>query len=103
MRHLPNLLIVLSLLISCVHAQAASPATAPATTGKILCAYWREVPGTRIEDLTSLRAYPGHPNEPVYLDRFATPEDQEGNFGTVIRGYVHPPQDGIYTFCISGN
>lgn len=102
MRHLPNLLIVLSLLISCVHAQAASPATAPAA-GRILCAYWREVPGTRVEDLTSLRAYPGHPNEQVYLDRFATPEDQEGNFGTVVRGYVHPPQDGTYTFYISGN
>lgn len=88
-------------ILSVLCAAVAFAADAP--EGRILCAYWREIPGTRVEDLTTLPAYPNHPNEQVYLNQFAIPEDQEGNFGTVIRGYVHPPEDGPYTFAVTGN
>ncbi len=103
MHHLSIVLTFLLLLMPVVPARAAGPATAPAKTQGILCAYWREIPGSRVEDLTSLAVYPGYPNEQVLLDRFEIPENQEGNFGTVIRGYIHPLQDGSYSFYIAGN
>lgn len=78
------------------------PATSPASSG-ILCAYWREIEGTQIADLTGHVRYPDLPDEQVCLERFETPENQEGNFGTVVRGYVHPPQTGLYRFFIAGN
>ena len=78
-------------------------AGAPPETGRILCAYWREIPGTQVDDLTGQASFPDYPNEQVYLEQFEIPRNQEGNYGTMIRGYVHPPMDGAYTFYIAGN
>lgn len=81
----------------------STAAAAPPETGRILCAYWREIPGTHVADLTSQASFPDYPHEQVYLQQFEIPANQEGNYGTVIRGYVHPPMDGTYTFYIAAN
>ena len=84
----------------CVTTHALSQAANAPETGSIL-GCWREVPGSTVEDLTSLPAYPNFPNEQLPLDRFEIPENQPGEFGTVIRGFIHPPQDGTYNFYIA--
>ena len=37
------------------------------------------------------------------LDKLEIPANQEANFGTVIRGFVHPPTTGLYRFFIAAN
>lgn len=107
MRYLCPLRTVFTLILLCVCGFAwpalAQPASSSVTTGTILCAYWREVPGSRISDLTTQPTFPDLPNEQVYLQSFEIPENQEGGFGTLVRGYVIPPQDGLYTFYIASN
>lgn len=103
MRHLSLFFALFSLLAPFLPAQTSPSTIMPVRAHGVLCAYWREIPGSRVGDLISLPVYPGYPNEQVVLNRFEIPENQEGNFGTVIRGYVHPPQDGQYTFFIAGN
>lgn len=84
-------------------AAANSPARASDQTGHILAAFWREIPGTQVTDLTSQAAYPNFPLDQVLLDQFEIRPNQEGNFGTIIRGFIHPPQDGNYLFYIASN
>lgn len=76
---------------------------APPATGRILCAYWRELPGTQVADLTGSPAFPSWPSEQSYLDELEIPKNQEGEFGTLIRGYLHPPDSGSYVFNIAAN
>lgn len=89
-------------IVLAVSAAAAAP-PAPSETGRILCGYWREIPGTQLTDLTTHPSFPGYPHEQVYLEQFEIPRNQEGNYGTIVRGFVHPPMDGAYTFYIAGN
>ncbi len=97
-RHmLPALL--LSLLIG--PASAAPPTTQ--LTGRILCQYWRQIPGQTVADLLGAAAYPAYPTDQTYLPGFEIPPNQEPNFGTVVRGWVIGPQTGQYTFRIAGD
>ena len=74
-----------------------------AENGRILCAYWRELPGANVADLLACPTFPGTPTEQIYLDKLETAADQENNFGTQIRGFIHPPADGAYVFSISSD
>ena len=86
-----------------IPAAAGAPAAAADGTGRVLCAYWRQLPGKTVADLTRHPAFPDIPGEQVYLDRLEIPEDQENDFGTLIRGYVHPLANGAYVFSISSD
>ena len=93
-------MVVLILLVLCL---GGAQVLAGETTGRILCAYWRELPGNTVAELAAAPAFPKLPSEQVYLEAFETPADQENNFGTQVRGYLHPPAGGAYTFWISGD
>jgi hypothetical protein len=94
---------ILYLLLLLVAAPLLAAPASSVATGRILCAYWRELPGTQIADLTQCPQFPKWPNEQVYLEQLEIPKNQEGEYGTQIRGYLHPPAGGQYVFNIAGN
>jgi regulation of enolase protein 1 (concanavalin A-like superfamily) len=72
-------------------------------SGTILREWWTGIGGNAISDLTSSADYPDNPagsNEPT---SFEAPTDWADNYGTRMRGYVHPPSTGSYTFWISSD
>ena len=69
----------------------------------ILCQYWRDIPGSRVRDLTGDSAYPHFPNEQVLLGQMEIPPNQPSDFGTVLSGWLRPPQSGDYTLFIASD
>ena len=71
--------------------------------GSIRVEYYRGVGGTSIPDLLNSPDYPGDYSDSCYLTDFEIPSDQDDNYGTVMRGYVHPPANGNYTFWMASD
>ena len=72
-------------------------------SGTILREWWEGIGGTLVGDLTSNPNYPDNPtgnNEPT---SFEAPTDWADNYGTQMRGYVHPSFSGDYTFWIASD
>ncbi|MBI2928012.1 MAG: FecR domain-containing protein, partial [Verrucomicrobia bacterium] len=72
-------------------------------TGGILREYWRNVTGVFVRDLEKDRRYPNQPDGRDLLKSFEAPSDSGDNYGARIRGYVHPPVTGDYTFWMAGS
>jgi hypothetical protein len=73
-------------------------------TGRILREYWTNLPGEYyITFLTSDPDFPRNPSGRDYLDRLETPSHWAANYGARIRGYLHPPVTGSYTFWIAAS
>ena len=70
-------------------------------TGQILREWWTGISGTAINLLTDDPDYPDNPDGSDFIDRFEAPADWTDNYGTRIRGYIHPPATGDYTFWVS--
>jgi len=51
--------------------------------------------------LTTHRDFPDHPSGRDHLDKFETPSHWGTNYGARLRGYLHPPRTGDYTFWIA--
>jgi ferric-dicitrate binding protein FerR (iron transport regulator) len=84
-----------------IAATNAELAALPAT-GRILREYWTNLPGDYyITFLTSHPDYPDHPSGREFLNRFESPSHWGTNYGARIRGYLHPPKTGDYTFWIA--
>lgn len=71
------------------------------STGSILAEYWFGIGGTAISDLTSNARYPDSPDQRSYLTTFEIPVDAAETYGTRVRGWLHPPTTGTYTFWIA--
>ncbi|AMR26981.1 hypothetical protein A0257_07575 [Hymenobacter psoromatis] len=81
-------------------APAATPAaTACAGTGSIGWEQWTNVAGTSVANIPL--ATP--PNVTATLTQLEGGRNIGDNYGTRIRGYLCPPQDGAYVFHISGD
>jgi photosystem II stability/assembly factor-like uncharacterized protein len=72
-------------------------------TGTILREYWTGISGTTISDLTSDTNYPNSPSGSEQLTSLEGPTNWEDNYGTRIRGYIHPTSTGDYTFWVAGD
>ena len=72
-------------------------------TGQILREWWTGIGGTDINSLTSSANYPDNPTGSDLLDRFEAPTDWADSYGSRIRGYIHPPVTGDYTFWIASD
>jgi hypothetical protein len=78
----------------------------PTATGKqgcLLREYWLNVSGARLTDLTSDARYPNNPSGTELITTFEGPRLWADNYGTRVRGYIHPPTTGNYTFWIAGD
>ncbi|NIS53452.1 MAG: hypothetical protein GWN67_28870, partial [Phycisphaerae bacterium] len=93
---------VVTLVAENAHKRYFVPTSSPAgSIGSILYEYWTGISGTAVSDLTSSPDYPGNPTAVDYLTRFETPSDWADYYGARVRGYIHPPSTGNYTFWIS--
>ncbi len=72
-------------------------------TGSILREYWTGISGTAISDLTSNTNYPNSPSGSEQLTSLEGPTTWANNYGTRIRGYLHPTSTGNYTFWVAGD
>ncbi len=72
-------------------------------TGSILREWWTGVPGSKIPDLAKHPLFPDKPTGSALLSSFEGPAEWSDNYGTRIRGYVHPPATGAYTFWIASD
>lgn len=72
-------------------------------SGSILREYWTGITGTAVTDLTSNANYPDNPSGSEEITSFEGPTDWADNYGTRIRGYIHPPVTGSYTFWVAGD
>lgn len=71
-------------------------------TGRILREYWGVLDGFKVNNLETRSDYPNDPDLWDYTDSFASPA-LERAYGIKMKGYIIPPQDGEYTFCVTGN
>lgn len=72
-------------------------------SGTILREYWIGIGGTAVSDLTGNANYPDSPSGSDEPTLFEAPTDWTDNYGTRMRGYVHPPATGAYTFWIASD
>ncbi|MVT12082.1 T9SS type A sorting domain-containing protein [Chitinophaga tropicalis] len=72
-------------------------------TGSILRESWTGIGGTVIGSLTSNASYPNNPTGRDQITSLEGPTNWADNYGTRIRGYIHPPVSGSYTFWIAGD
>jgi peptidoglycan/xylan/chitin deacetylase (PgdA/CDA1 family) len=72
-------------------------------TGTILREYWTGISGTAISDLTSNTNYPNSPSGSEQLTSLEGTTNWADNYGTRIRGYIHPTSTGDYTFWVAGD
>jgi len=72
-------------------------------TGEILFEYWFDIGGTAISDLTGAAGYPDNPDDGEMRPSFDGILDGPDNYGQRVRGYLYPPEDGEYTFWVSGD
>jgi hypothetical protein len=73
--------------------------SATTSPGTIVREYWPNITG----DLISSIPVDTPPSSTTYLSLFEAPRNVGDSYGTRIRGYVLPPQDGEYTFWIAGD
>jgi hypothetical protein len=72
-------------------------------TGEILFEYWMDIGGGAVSDLTGQAAYPDSPDDGEMRAALEGKVDWADNYGTRVRGYLYPPEDGDYTLWISGD
>lgn len=72
-------------------------------TGSILRQWWTGISGTAISSLTSNSNYPNNPTGSGQLTSLEAPTNWADNYGTRIRGYIHPTASGSYTFWLAGD
>ncbi len=72
-------------------------------TGTILCEWWTGIAGAAVSDLTSSGNYPDKPSGRELITGLEGPTNWADNYGTRIRGYLHPADDGSYTFWIASD
>ncbi len=72
-------------------------------SGRILREWWTDIEGDDVNDLTSDANYPDNPAGREVLESMEAPVNWADNYGTRIRGYLHPITTGDYTFWIAGD
>ncbi|MBO6574116.1 MAG: DUF1929 domain-containing protein [Rhodothermales bacterium] len=72
-------------------------------TGSILREWWSNIQGDELAGLRSDPRYPDSPSGTDYPDQFEAPTDIANFYGTRMRGFLHPLEDGLYTFWIASD
>jgi ferric-dicitrate binding protein FerR (iron transport regulator) len=75
----------------------------PSGEGRILWEFWLRLPGSQVRDLQTHPRFQEPPDGARFLTRFEAPSNWADNYGARVRGWIHPPRTGNYTFWISGD
>jgi hypothetical protein len=87
----------------CQSTQTFNVTVSSVATGSILREYWTGINGTAINNLTSNANYPNNPSGSGQITSLEGPTNWADNYGTRIRGYIHPTASGSYTFWVAGD
>ena len=71
--------------------------------GEITREIWHNCKGNTIEDVLQTIEQRLQPDSTSRIKSFETPENFADNYAQRIRGYLHPPQTGEYSFSIKAN
>ena len=72
-------------------------------SGQILREWWTGITGNAVSNLTGSPNYPDNATGSSLLDLFETPSNFADNYGTRVRGFLHPPITGQYRFWIASD
>ena len=72
-------------------------------TGTILREFWLNAAGSTPADLRSNPNFPNNPSGSTQLTTLEGPTNFADAYGTRIRGYIHPPVSGAYTFWLASD
>ncbi len=64
---------------------------------------WRNLSGSSINDLTDADSYPDLPSEKGLYDSFQGIANTGDNYGTRVRGFIHPAETGDYIFTLTSD
>jgi xyloglucan-specific exo-beta-1,4-glucanase len=87
----------------CQSTQTFTVTVTSTATGSILREFWTGINGSTISSLTSNTNYPNNPTGREQLTSLEGPTNWAHNYGTRIRGYIHPTVSGAYTFWVAGD
>ena len=90
------------LLIFLVVLGFVSSATATHPEG-MLFEFWYDIGGVNVSDLTSQADFPDSPDAGEIRPSFDSILDGPDNYGQRAHGYLHPAEDGDYTFWIASD
>ena len=71
--------------------------------GGLLRQVWRGIESNDIWALMQDPRYPDSPEDESLITEYAGPNDTGDNYGTRVRGYVHPDVSGEYRFTLTGD
>lgn len=80
---------------------AAVPETSE--PGRVEIRYWMNIQSARPSSLTTLSRYPDNPDEIEALTSLQQTQNRADNYGAMVRGFITPPQSGLYRFYVSGD
>ncbi|WP_456490005.1 PA14 domain-containing protein [Marinobacter nauticus] len=80
---------------------AAIPETSE--PGKVDVWYFDGISGNYVQGMLDAEKYPDSPDEITELTQLRQATSRANNYGTLIRGFIEPPETGEYTFYISGD
>jgi hypothetical protein len=69
--------------------------------GLVFQEIWENIDGEAVEQLTKNPAYAGKPTQTSLRDSFEGAKNFTNSYGSRIRGFIHPPVTGLYTFWIA--
>ncbi|HZE96667.1 MAG TPA: PA14 domain-containing protein [Planctomycetota bacterium] len=72
-------------------------------TGTIVHEWWGGIDGNNVEDLVKSPVFQGKPSGTSVRDLFEAPRDIADRFGSRMRGFIHAPVTGNYTFWIASD
>jgi hypothetical protein len=78
---------------------SVNPAPAASGQGSIVIEYWHNIGSYDISSIPVRTT----PNKTVVLNSFEGAADVADNYGSRIRGYVHPPTNGNYMLWVAGD
>ncbi len=82
----------------------AQPMRPGAGDGQMTREMWTGLPGTQVISLTQSPRYPAQPDSRgVVTGSLETPKNVGDDFGARLRGFLLPPETGMYVFWIAGD
>jgi len=81
------------------------PAALPpqSVPGEVQIYYWDNIAGTSVDSLVSLDRFPENPDTLQTINELSRQINRGDNYGALIRGYILPPESGVYRFAVSGD
>ena len=80
-----------------------SPPAKAGVPGTILVEYFRGICGASTAELIANPAFPLHPTDSDLAKSFEIEQNNEEQYGSLVRGFITPPVTGNYTFWIAAD